>query len=146
MYIYISLCHRIKWHIFCSLQRRCHGHFAWVPVLSLHFYLYQYCFKERHGRLLAVLLVLLSRGNGWGWNIVRGEPSWHACDQYIKYYFKNHSIHHCCHEMPSHQILLWRFFCLHTYVHNYPPFLLYQYILSFLEEKLQMNLKWQSPQ
>ena len=105
-------------------------HFAWVPVLSLHFYLYQYCFKERHGRLLAVLLVLLSRGNGWGWNIVRGEPSWHACDQYIKYYFKNHSIHHCCHEMSSHQILLWRFFCLHMYITT-PIFALSIYSVIF---------------
>ena len=123
------------------------------PSYTLHGFQFYHCIfiyinivsKKDMAGLLAVLLVLLSRGNGWGWNIVRGEPSWHACDQYIKYYFKNHSIHHCCHEMPSHQILLWSFFLL-AYVHNYPPFLLYQYILSFLEEKLQMNLKWQSPQ
>ena len=104
-----------------------------------------YVFQNQnwHDRFSAVLLVLLSGGNGRGWNIGRSEPSWHATNIRSNIILKNHSIQHKilivvtkCHFIEI---------CCQWGSLPIPPFLLDQYILSFFEEKIQMNLNWKSP-
>ena len=114
----------------------------YICVFCSQFLLHTYVFQNQnwHDRFSAVLLVMLSGGNGRGLNIGRSKPSWHATNiikKTIQYTIKILIVVTNCHFIE---------FCCWRGSLTIPYFCLISLFCHFLKKKIQMNLNWKSPQ